>query len=97
MISGGEPLLEQKAIKAFKVSNFSYSTTVNDESLEWLKFGRFGELIKFAKLLSTKMFENLIRQTLVTPNFRHLQYFTCNQCRVVHEIYDNNPKILAHL
>jgi len=22
--------------------------TVNDESLEWLKFGRFGELIKFA-------------------------------------------------
>jgi len=27
--------------------------TVNDESLEWLKFGGFGELIKFAKLSST--------------------------------------------
>jgi len=29
---------------------------------------------EFAKLLSAKMFENLICQTLVTPNFRHLWY-----------------------
>jgi len=29
--------------------------TVNDKSLEWLKFGGFGELIKFAKLLSTNL------------------------------------------
>jgi len=29
-------------------SNPTY--TINNESLEWLKFGRFGELIKFAKL-----------------------------------------------
>ena len=36
--------------------------TVNDESLEWL-------CGKFFKLLSTKMFENLIHQTLVTQNF----------------------------
>jgi len=80
------------------VENIS-SSTVNDESLEWQKFGRFGELInlpnfhlptyyetmkhfinfvKFAKLLSTKTFENLIHQTLVTPNFCRLWYmFVC--------------------
>jgi len=73
---------------------FQCLTTVNNESLEWLKFGKFGKLIRFAKLssanlfettrcfsgefaklLSTKMFKNLIRQTLITPNFRCLQYW----------------------
>jgi len=51
--------------------------TVNKKSWEWLKFGEFGELIKFAKLLSPEMFENLICQTLVAPNFCHLWYYLC--------------------
>jgi len=29
--------------------------TVNDKSLEWLKFGGFGELIKFTKLSSANL------------------------------------------
>jgi len=29
--------------------------TINDKSLEWLKFGEFGELIKFAKLSSANL------------------------------------------
>jgi len=33
----------------------SPTDTVNDKSLEWLKFGGFGELIKFTKLSSTNL------------------------------------------
>jgi len=31
------------------------TNTVNDENLEWLKFGGFGKLIKFAKLSSANL------------------------------------------
>ena len=32
----------------------SVNNTVNDESLAWLKFGKFGEFDYFAKLCSSK-------------------------------------------
>jgi len=50
----------------------SLVNTVNDKSLEWLKFGGFDELIKFAKLSSAnllgdhKMFVNFV---VDSPNF----------------------------
>jgi len=36
-------------------SDYSEVCTVNDKSLEWQKFGRFGELIKFVKLSSANL------------------------------------------
>ena len=64
-----------------------YVYTVNDKSLEWLKFGKFGEFTYFAKLCSskasclifahildkfTKLYAvKLIAITVVSPNFNH--------------------------
>ena len=38
----------------YKIKNWQ-EFTINDESLEWLKFGEFGELIKFTKLSSANL------------------------------------------
>ena len=68
---------------------FLCTTTINDESLEWLKFGGFGELIEFTKLSSANLlwdhetFINFMEicQTFIhqsvwepdSPNFSHFK------------------------